>query len=105
MFRMYLLLFTVALQSLTDVGQSLGRQREHRRLLAVPLSTVLSVLVRDFSPRCSLSRPSSSLSDHAHPMEPCHSAASVIVLCGGVTAAETETAVRDHILGKVPFHP
>ena len=28
-------------------------------------------------------------------------------LYGGVTAAETVimTAVRDHILGKVPFHP
>lgn len=48
---MYLIPFTVTLQSLTDVGQSPGGQCqcEHRPLLAVPPSTVSSVLDHCFS--------------------------------------------------------
>ena len=103
--RMYLVLFTVALQSLTDVGQSPRRQREHRPLLAVPPSTVSSVLDRCFSPCHRLLRPVPSSSGRVHPMEPPRSVSALTVLYGGVTAAETVTEATHHILGEAPFHP
>ena len=46
-----------------------------------------------------------SSSGRAHPMELPRSVVALTDLYGGVTAAETVTAVRDQILIKVPFHP